>query len=101
MNDDDLVAEARAEAIRDGDPETCLVWDLADAIERLQADLAAAKSELGEKMDQAAVHYGGVISTLQTELAAANAEVERLRTACDTAWDSDFSLDAAFGEGTQ
>lgn len=34
---DDLVAEARAEAEKDGDPETCLGWELANAVEALRA----------------------------------------------------------------
>jgi hypothetical protein len=34
-----LVAEARDEAIKDGDPETCLVWEMANAIEALQAEV--------------------------------------------------------------
>jgi RPA family protein len=41
----DLVAELRAEAIKDGDPETCLGWEAADTIDALLARLTAAEAE--------------------------------------------------------
>ncbi len=43
----DIVTEAREEAIKDGDPETCLIWEMADAIDDLTRRLIAAEQFIG------------------------------------------------------
>lgn len=52
-----------------------VIAGLLDALDAAEARAERAERELGEKMDQAAVHYGGVIEalTLRAERAEVNA----------------------------